>query len=183
MAWTAPQTWLPGVVTAGEMNVELRDNLLAQAAAIASGANPNRLLTASAANTIEIRDWKENEVQTGGTAEDTTSTSYTDLATAGPTVTLTTGTKVAVWITAQLTNVTVNAVAWASFAVSGATTSAAADGRAIVHQPAVAGRYLRTTVCTLLDVTAGSNTFTMKYKATSGTCRATRRAIMVVGIN
>lgn len=183
MAWTAPQTWIPGLVHADELNEQLRDNMLQQAAAVASGANPNRLLTASDAGQIEIRDWKEAEAQTDGTAETTTSTSYTDLATTGPSVTLTTGTKVVVWITAQLTNATVNAVAWASFGVTGATTSAASDGRAIVHQPAVAGRYLRTTVCTLLDVTAGSNTFTMKYKATSGTCRATRRAIMVVGIN
>jgi len=97
----------------------------------------------------------------------TSSTSYTDLATAGPAVTITTGTKALVFVSARANADGATRSAFASFDISGATTLAAADKYAI-------GLYLSTTGYSqaansflLTGLTAGSNTFTMKYKVSA----------------
>jgi phage-related tail fiber protein len=107
------------------------------------------------------------------TDQSTTSTSYTDLATS-QSVTLTTGTKVLVLFNMGLYSNTVNQSAMASVAVSGATTTSASDDWAIklrndgtdVSQDWIIGR------STLLTCTAGSNTFTLKFKSTNGSATA-----------
>jgi len=102
------------------------------------------------------------------TNQNTTSTSYTDLATAGPAVTLTTGTKVLVIIGAAIVPQTQNCEAFMSYAISGATTSAANDTRAISFYRNVSGIvYGAYSKATTVTVTAGSNTFTAKYKVGS----------------
>jgi len=118
------------------------------------------------------------------TSQSTTSTTYTDLATVGPTVTLTTGTSVIVCITSNMSDVGNTAGFFrASFDVSGATTRAASDDEALV----VAGTNIagdpfstlsRTVVIT--GLTAGSNVFTMKYKTASGTAGFSSRNIVVI---
>lgn len=185
MAWSAPQTWVPGLVHSAEMNLELRDNMLEQAAQLAILSRPNRLVVSSGLNSIDIREWKQATVDTAGVGETTTSTTFTDLATVGPSVNISSGTRAMVWITCQVTNNTVNKEAYASWGVSGATTSAAIDARSIIHQPATAGRYIRTTVCSIIALTAGTNIFTMKYRtdATGGTASFTRRSIVVAGLS
>lgn len=111
------------------------------------------------------------------TSQTTASTSYTDLATVGPAVTVTTSTRALVFIMADLGNAT----GWArmSVAVSGATTIAASDGeRALSHSASV----LHRSGITILELAlnAGSNTFTAKYKATAGTSTFADRTIIVV---
>ena len=111
------------------------------------------------------------------TSQTTTSTSYTDLATAGPAVTVTTGTSALVIITAYLQNSGGN-LTYASFAVSGATTSAATDDRLIAQTTAngmVCSRPQKIT-----GLTAGSNTFTMKYRVAAGTGTYAYRDIVVI---
>ena len=98
-----------------------------------------------------------------GTNQVTTSTSYTDLATAGPAVTITTGTKALIIITANQFNDTANGYSDMSFAVSGATTVAASSDRSLVLR-ASANATLRPSHSVLMTgLTAGSNTFTAKY--------------------
>jgi hypothetical protein len=84
-----------------------------------------------------------------------------------PAVTVTTGTKVLVIVQCRFTGANFNAL---GFAVSGATTLAAADARAALMQ---GGGYAWINGAFYLDsLTAGSNTFTMQYKsnvASSGT--------------
>lgn len=111
---------------------------------------------------------------TVATTENTSSAAYTDLATVGPSVTVTTGTSVKVTFVAFVTNASVatNAV---SVAVSGATTIAASDIRAL--NQASGGRAAM--VCIITGLTPGSNTFTLKYKTSSGTASYLNRDIIV----
>lgn len=109
------------------------------------------------------------------TDEATTSTSYVNLSTVGPTVTinLDAGQKVAVWLQAWVNNAGSNSTidyAFMSFAVSGASTQAAADARAVrfstcklspltsVSSSTCSAQYVYTAVGT------GSHTFQAKYR-------------------
>lgn len=128
---------------------------------------------------------------TVATSQSTTSTSYTDLATVGPTVTITTGTTAIVWISNRNTNNSGNANNSTgnnamSFAVSGATTIAAADTTGItvptIHntQEQSVGAVFRVT-----GLTAGSNTFTAKYRVhgvTPGTGSFYDRNMVVMAV-
>jgi hypothetical protein len=96
--------------------------------------------------------------------ESTSSTSFTDLSTAGPAVTLTTGTLALVLIQSYLEGVGTGKMAQASFAVSGATTLAASSERA-VH---CFNNVLQAGTHHWAALNAGSNTFTMKYRREGG---------------
>ena len=121
---------------------------------------------------------------TVATNETTTSTSYTDLATAGPAVTITTGTKALVIVNAGLYNPTSGTTASMSYAVSGATTVGASDtwrllsgawtGANVVPWIRAGATYLAT------GLTAGSNTFTAKYAVSAGTAYFRERTIVVI---
>ena len=114
------------------------------------------------------------------TSQSTSSTSYTDLATAGPAVTLTTGTTAIVLVGAASSPAAQGPSAVMSFAVSGATTIAASnDFASFGGDPYVESVSMITKLTTL---TAGSNTFTAKYKATSGTATFYNRSITVWAI-
>lgn len=117
------------------------------------------------------------------TAQETeTSTSYDDMTTPGPAVTVTTGTKALVIIGCAVYNSSI-ANNFMSYAVSGATTRAATDVEAILHRSTVAnhqGNVSRHSYLT--GLTAGSNTFTAKYKVSTGTGTFGDRIITVIGI-
>lgn len=129
-----------------------------------------------------------NDTARVDTDQTTTSTSYTDLATVGPSVTLTTGTKALVIFRANVHNG--NNVAnrpSMDFAISGATTRSAGDttnavisyGSAISSSDAARPSAVGFAVVTL---TAGSNTFTAKYKTNSGTPGWSNREIAVINL-
>jgi len=114
------------------------------------------------------------------TSQTTTSTTYTDLATSGPAVTLTTGTSALVILTGRLSIASVNQAALMSFAVSGATTTAAADTSCIyVDSRGAADQTVQCTAIYQVTLTAGSNTFTAKYRTTTGTGTFVNRGILV----
>jgi hypothetical protein len=114
------------------------------------------------------------------TLQTTTSVSYTDLATAGPAVTLTTGTKALVVVSIDLYNSTNNGT-YAGFAVSGATTLAAADDKSVDLSGSSAVVAIGASRVSLLTgLTAGSNVFTMKYKVLGGTGTFYNRKIAVI---
>ena len=104
---------------------------------------------------------------TVATSQSTSSTTYTDLTTAGPAVTITTGTKALVIVSAGLSNNTINGFCFMSYAVSGATTIAATDTKSLQVRAFVANQLLTrgSSVSRLTTLTAGSNTFTAKYRA------------------
>ena len=105
---------------------------------------------------------------TVATNQTTTSSSYTDLATAGPAVTLTTGTKALVIVSARISGNQLGFDSYMSYAVSGATTVAAADPVALMHGCFRANTSMRASSAQIITgLTAGSNTFTAKYKVDS----------------
>jgi hypothetical protein len=122
-----------------------------------------------------------NSAATVATSQSTSSTSYTDLTTAGPAVTVTTGTKALV-IVSYLATDGVNVGQSMGYAVSGATTIAATDTTALFSQvnASFITNFSRASVVTL---TAGSNTFTAKYKVVSaGTRSFANRDIFVMNL-
>jgi len=118
---------------------------------------------------------------TVATAQSTSSTSYTDLATAGPAVTLTTGTQVLVFTNTEVSTASGRYV-FADFAISGATTRAASDDTCVKAGDDTNAVQFRIGVANLMTVTAGSNTFTMKYRTNAGTSSFINRAITVVAL-
>lgn len=178
MAWSAPITFVANaILTAAQMNSQVRDNMLETAPAKAT--TEGRLIVTTGANAVEERALPDDIVET---AQTTTSATYTDLATVGPTVTLTTGVRALVFINAEIEINSTTEIGLASFAVSGATTSAAIDGRSVNYQSPVSGHQMRAATVNTIALTAGSNTFTMQYRTTGGTATFSRRRIQVLGL-
>ncbi|MFT2016283.1 hypothetical protein ACMA1D_10635 [Streptomyces sp. 796.1] len=183
MAWTAPKTWTAGaVLTAAELNEQLRDNLLE--------TMPAKAMTPGAFFAVEDENYiVERRTQSArvNAVETTASTTYSDLATVGPSVTVTTGTRAFVFISAQLSNDTASAQSVMSWTVSGATNrdpvadATLLDLTAIVADGVPASSPWGMGQVDLLTVlTPGENTFTAKYRAGgSGTARFQNRFIAV----
>lgn len=122
---------------------------------------------------------------TVATNQAVTSATYTDLTTAGPAVTMTTGTSVIITISASVAKVTAGAgnTGFISFAVSGATTLAASDANSSQVSASTSGSQM--TLCRrfkLTGLTAGSNTFTMKYRSDGNNWTWQNRSIVVEAI-
>lgn len=137
-----------------------------------------RLIVTDGANSIVERIPDEDGVST---AETTTSTSFTDLTTAGPAVTVTTGTAALVILSCNIQNDTAGGIAFMSYAVSGATTAAASTFISLGFESNAAGDQLYASWSHLkTGLIAGSNTFTAKYKVTGGTGSFRHRFITVI---
>ena len=212
MAWTAPSTFVAGaILTAASLNTNVRDNSLAGGPIYATEALRDAAITSPfegqrayiTGSTEAAATGSTTAVPTGiqtiyngtswvcvtqvgalvVTSQTTTSTSYVDLATAGPAVTLRTGTTALVNISALITADATSAVALMNFAVSGATTRAAVDTESAFVQSAAGSQQLalgRTQI--ISGLTAGINTFTTKYRVTASTGRFENRTINVQGI-
>ena len=113
----------------------------------------------------------------------TTSTAYTDLATVGPAVTLSTGTTALVQLSALITASATSVYGIAAVAVSGASTIAGNDLESVFVQ-SPSGNYQGMAGRTIVigGLTAGTNTFTMKYRVTAGTGTFEGRQLFVQGI-
>lgn len=163
--------------TAAQFNQYVRDNLNETGPAKATVGG--RILVTTGANSITERGVPDAKV---ATSEGTASTTYVALATPGPSVTLTTGARAAVFVTTRMSNGTATGRCAMSYAVSGSSAIAADDTRATIGgtNPTVSRQtavYLETTL------TPGSNTFTAQYKAvTAGTATFQDRHILVIGL-
>jgi hypothetical protein len=179
MAWSTPLTAVSNAtLTAAQWNASVRDNLLETAAAKATTSGYHFVSTGS--NALAERAILGATVNT---LESTTNSSFVDLATPGPQVTLTTGTKAIVWVNARPSNNTASSAAFASFAVSGATTRAAAFEEAMYGDWPDTAAVFRASTCTLVTgLTAGSNTFKMVYRADGGTASFAYRHIVVMAL-
>lgn len=180
MAWSSPMTAVANATfTAAQFNTYVRDNLSATAPALATTAG--RHFAVSGTNEIAERAISEDFVS-GGTGEATTSTSYTDLTTTGATITMTTGTHALVWFVSRATSGSATTQALSSVAVSGASTVAASDNWCVIHAGTTSTRYGAQHLFTTL--TAGANTFTMKFRSSSASATATffTRALAVMGL-
>ena len=178
MAWTAPMTAVAGTVfTAAQWNIYVRDNLNACAPGVATATG--RWLVSTGFNTLGEREPQVNYI---GTSQSTTSSSYGDLATQGPTVVTDTSTWVLVSLGAHVDNVTAGAGAKVSVQVSGATSLAASDDNCFYNTSGNGTDAFKGTWTTLYHegMTAGTNTFQLKYRSTGGgTAFFANRLIMV----
>lgn len=113
------------------------------------------------------------------TSQTTTSTTYADLSTTGPAVTILTGTSALVTVGGNLVPSGAGTFAIMSFAVSGASTVAAADATAAATETDNLNISKQSLITGL---TAGANTFTAKYRVVSGTGTFQRRTISAVGL-
>jgi hypothetical protein len=177
MAWSTPLTAVASAtLTAAQWNSSVRDNLLETAAAKATTAG--RIFVATGTNTLAEREIASDHISTG---ETTTSTSFVDLATVGPTVTVTTGTLALVSVSCRLANSTSGISTYASAEISGATTTAAVDNTGVMNEGS-ASASIRTGSTTLFTLTPGLNTFRMKYRVISNTGSYSTRRVVVMAL-
>lgn len=181
MAWSAPMTATFGsAFTAAQWNAYVRDNLGETATAKAPGSSGAYWFASASSTTLALRQCKGDYV---AAEETTTQNSYGNLGTSGPSVTLTTGTKALVMISARLGNDVAESATQMSYSVSGATNVSPDDTTAIISDglaAASAGDNIRTVAVAILQsVNAGTNTFTAKYKCSSNTGRFACRQLCV----
>lgn len=161
IAWTTPLTAVANAsLTAAQFNASVRDNMLLTPAALASA--DSQWFVSTGTNTVVAR--RPDFGNTVSTAQATASTSFVDLATAGPTLTMTTGVRgLALW-GCQLTNSVGAAFSYMSFTGANFTASTTASVQSTGSNAIQASYSLF-----LNGMTAGSNTFTAKYAVSSGT--------------
>jgi hypothetical protein len=157
--------------TPARLGIGSTDQILKVSGGVPVWATPASASPASASATV-------------ATSQGTTSSGYTDLATAGPAVTLTTGTKVLVIISAFMYNNVSDGRVYMDFGISGATTRSATDSTALGHWSTIAnGPRIRHSSASFVTVTAGSNTFTAKYRRDyDGTATFENREITVIDL-
>ncbi len=174
MAWSTLPTYVAGnALTAAQLNaIAANINETAPAKSTTQGY---WYISGSSANTINERAIVSDKILTQQTRS---STSYGALATAGGTVTLTTGTKVLVHHACQSFN-SAAGTNWNSYAISGATTVSSSDEWGGESNGTDGNRQ---GISELHSVTAGSNTFTQQYRAGSGTGTFDDRIIIAMGL-
>lgn len=176
MAWTTPTTWTSGaVLTAAQLNQQLRDNLNETAPAKFTAAG--QMFVSTAANAGAARTPQFSSITT---LDNVTSSSYVDATTPGPAVTVTSGTTALVIVACKML-VSAATDAWMGFAVSGATTAAAFDSGAFSNSFAVSTVFAQGSMAFLdTGLTAGSNTFTAKYRVGANTGGFSSRKVTVL---
>lgn len=114
------------------------------------------------------------------TQQDTTSTSYTDLATVGPSVSITlqSARRVLVFVKAELLQISTTDDVFMSYATTGAVVNAASDADAVRHNGS--GTAEAYSSFGFVDCPAGTTSFTAKYRVQGGTGRYVNRSIAVV---
>lgn len=167
MSWSAPMTATANTIWyASQFNKFIRDNLNETAPAKATAAGQYFVPTGNAQITA-----RSASAHTIATSQTTTSSSYTNLSTVGPTVTVTTGPVALVLLACKLSNGSSDNQSHASVAVSGASNIAAHDNWAIRNDAKnTTSKRERTFAFNYITtLKSGSNTFTMKYKVGGGT--------------
>lgn len=171
MVWTAPMTAVSGnAFTAVQFNTYVRDNLLETAPAKAT--TTGSIFVGAGANSIAERVPATSSINV---SETTTSGTFVDLATPGPSVSVTTGTSaLAIWTVEGTVN-TASEAARASVGVSGATTVAASTNWQLRIENEGPGSFFSRAASAHLftGLNAGSNTFKIQYAASTGGTTAT----------
>lgn len=181
MAWTTPMTAVANTAfTAAQFNTYVRDNLLETAPGKSGGGtssgsyfvkdNPNRLGSRLA------------DRQTVLTSQSTSSGSYTNLATNGPSVTANIEARCMVILTSSMINNSDNS-SYVGVAVSGVTTIAASDDIALRFRDnngSDPSTFQGSFAYIFTTLNRGSTTFTMKYRCNGGTSTFSNRHIMIL---
>lgn len=162
--------------TAAQFNTYVRDNLNETAPAKATVAG--QIFVATGANAIAARTISPATVLT---AESTGSTTFAALTTAGPTAaSVVTGTQALVIISCQTDNNSAGGVSYMGYDVSGSTTISASDDNSLYFESSAIADQYRASYIDHVTLTAGTNTFTAKYRVSAGTGTFRRREITVI---
>jgi hypothetical protein len=173
MAWSAPMTAVAGATfSAAQFNTNVRDNLNETAPAKATAAG--QIFVSTGASAIAARTPTASVV---ATSQSTSTTTFTNLSTVGPSVTAFTGTQAIVMFSCELFNSVAASSAIASVDVTGSSSIAASDNWCLAR---LGTDYIRATTSHLFTgLVSGSNTFTMRYRAGSNTATFVFREIVV----
>jgi len=135
-------------------------------------------LTAQLLNALLARSCQTGFV---GTPQTTTSTSYTDLATVGPSVTLISAgtTALVMWSAGMFSGDATYRGGYCDFTITGATARAANDASAAIVSATNGAAGFRSTGFEWVTITPGSNTYTLKYKSLSGSFNFQNRRLFV----
>lgn len=162
--------------TAAEFNQYVRDNLNECPTAKATGTA--QFFVSTGANAVAARQMANAVVAAPQT---TASTSYANLATVGPQVTVTTGTLAMVLFASRIQNSLTNGAAEVSVEVTGASAIGASGEWSIKLDGIASSNALRMGMIHMFSgLTPGSNTFTMKYLVGSGTGTFSSRELIVL---
>jgi hypothetical protein len=178
VAWVAPTTFVSGnALTAAQLNV-LSADLLETAPGKATAAGQLFVSTGANAVTPRTPQWAQTDA-----SETTTSiASFGDLATVGPSVSVTVSASCIVMWGARISNGTASGGGEVSWAISGATSLPAPNGhtlRKIASNAGEAEQYSK--VNWQSNINPGVNTFTLKYTTpTGGTGTFQFRDILVI---
>jgi hypothetical protein len=176
MTWTAPMTAVAGSVFASaDFNLYVRDNLNQTAPAVAS--EPGSYFVSTGPNLITEQQPAGDYV---AAAEDTDSTSFTDLDTVGPSVTVSTQTQALVILYGQMANDTLSIGTFMAYDISGDTTIPASTDRAFLLQGGVNDGQRASVAIAQENLIPGMNTFTAKYRVSGGTGSFAARRIAVL---
>ncbi len=180
MAWTVPMTFIDGtVLTAAQLNTNLRDNFLETipAKSTGNGGAGAGHFAIQGPYQIAERGVAYSEVNT---YQSTAETNYGDLATVGPSVSIQTGTNAWVLFSAEMASDDPAAETTFGIAISGATEIEARDDLSVCTTAGggAFNSYMNNAFVT--DLTPGVNVFTMKYKASQGDATFGRRHLWVM---
>jgi hypothetical protein len=165
MAWSTPLTAASNAaLTAAQWNASVRDNFAETAPGKATAAG--RFFATAGPNSIVERVPISSTVSA---SETTTSTSFTGLASSGPTATTATGPIAIVMFGGIITNDTTGANSYASYQVTGATTISSSDSWIVGHSVSAANRVMAASRVQLQQgLTTGTNNFQMQYRVSGG---------------
>lgn len=114
------------------------------------------------------------------TAETTTSPTYVDLATPGPSVTVSIGPSgKAMVLTSALASITGSGTCFASFNIDGGSST---DADALASMVAAASGVVTTRSTLVTGLTPGLHLFKMRYRRTAGTATFSGRRLIVTPI-
>jgi hypothetical protein len=178
MAWSAPMTAVAhSVFTAAQFNTYVRDLFNETAPAKATGSGS--IFVGTGVNSIAERFPDVDFIQT---LQTTASSSYVDLASAGPALTLTTGENALVVLTCNMESNTAGGISNMGVAITGATSEAATESNSLRYESGSTGDALQATFATIYTtLTPGSNVFTAKYKTNgAGTSSFSARKVCIL---
>lgn len=175
MTWNILPTYTDGDALTAAMLEGIKGNINETAPAKATTAGWH--FVSNGVNTIVERAIQSAKITTQQT---TGSTTYANLATNGPVVTVNTGAQALVFFGCQMFNDGAGAC-WSSYEIFGATSNSPEDNRAITAE-ANANDSFRMGVTELQPVTPGNNTFHQKYRVSSGTGTFDDRYVIVMAL-
>lgn len=161
-------TWTDGqVLTAAQMNTHLRDNMMETETAKAT-LSGGGFFVATGRHNIEERAFQAERVDVSESL--TSGTDFGDLATVGPRITVTTGSKVFLMLSCRMEHASTANQCAMSYEVAGATEREAGVTKALTMDGIVGANNLAFGYVDFVTaLNPGEHTFTAKYRGSNAT--------------